>query len=404
MFSTTDACRKHKLQREVSFCEDEVLGKTSSSSPKNFSRKFVLAQNFNFATHEHTKRKVFVWEGGAPPKKLQLQTSPPMTFGLSMSHLLTMSQAPCVECKSSFVKCELETIKLRQNHNDGTRWECETPVFNGEGTVECFFYVEESFCHHAAKMEWTAGPEMFDNFEEILQDTALEKWETRTQNIAPADQTMGHFTQAVDECLLECVDPLAKDHHMIKHLKDFRHPMHVKPWDHATQIETLICCTNCLPGAEDDVTTQQTKNVIFESFPVAWRQSWIRAGKSLVTNALAELVQFMANKQSFAHNKDKIKKKDGSGNKTKESHRGDRDRSHQWGRGRDGSKRQDRESGRGGRGSDNRDNKHSKMDQVQTMIVLSMVNISGASVTRILKETIAILQEEVERWTRTWWS
>jgi uncharacterized small protein (DUF1192 family) len=36
------------------------------------------------------------------------------------------------------------------------------------------------------------------------------------------------------------------------------------------------------------------------------------------------------------------------------------------------------------------------------MIVLSMVNISGASVTRILKETIAILQEEVERWTRTW--
>jgi hypothetical protein len=78
-------------------------------------------------------------------------------------------------------------------------------------------------------MEWTAGPEMFDNFEEILQDTALEKWETRTQNIAPADQTMGHFTQAVDECLLECVDPLAKDHHMIKHLKDFRDPMHVKP-------------------------------------------------------------------------------------------------------------------------------------------------------------------------------
>jgi hypothetical protein len=123
--------------------------------------------------------------------------------------------------------------------------------------------------------------------------------------------------------------------------------MHAKPRDHATRIETLIRYTNRLPGTEPDIAPQQMKNVIFESFPVAWRQSWIRAGKSLVTNTLAELVQFMANEQSFADDKDKIKKKDGSGNKTKESHR---DGNHQEGRGQGGRKRRDRKSGRGGRG------------------------------------------------------
>jgi hypothetical protein len=68
------------------------------------------------------------------------------------------------------------------------------------------------------------------------------------QNVAPADRTMGRHAQAVEECLLERMDPLAKDH-MIKCLKNFQRPAHTKPQDHATRTETLICCTNCLPGA-----------------------------------------------------------------------------------------------------------------------------------------------------------
>jgi hypothetical protein len=263
-----------------------------------------------------------------------------------------MSQAPCIEYKSSFVKSELETVKLRQNYDDGTRREYKTPVFNGEGTIECFFYVEERFLHYAAKLEWITGPEMFDNFEEILTDTALEKWETRTQNIALVDRTMERYTQVIEEYILEYVDPLSKDY-MIKYLKDFHRPVHTKPRDHATRMETLIRYTNRLPGTEPDITPQQTKNMIFESFPVTWRQSWIRAGKSLVTNTLAELVQFMANEQSFADEKDKSKKRDSSGNKKTDFHRGGRNRNFQPGRGRGGNRRRDREAGRGGGRNDN---------------------------------------------------
>ncbi len=71
-------------------------------------------------------------------------------------------------------------------------------------------------------------PEMFDNFEEVLQDAALVKWETGMQNLAPAHQTMECFNQAVEECLLEQVAPLAKNH-MIKSVKEFRRPIHAEP-------------------------------------------------------------------------------------------------------------------------------------------------------------------------------
>jgi hypothetical protein len=40
------------------------------------------------------------------------------------------------------------------------------------------------------------------------------------QNVAPADQTMERFNQAIEECLLDHVAPLVKNH-MIKHVKEF---------------------------------------------------------------------------------------------------------------------------------------------------------------------------------------
>jgi hypothetical protein len=84
-------------------------------------------------------------------------------------------------------------------------------------------------------------------------------------------------------------------------------------------METRVRCTNRLPGAEPDVTPQQTKNGIFDSSPAKWKQGWIRAGKSSVTNALAEPAQLMTNEQSFAGDEDEGKKKEGDGNKRKES-------------------------------------------------------------------------------------
>ena len=97
---------------------------------------------------------------------------------------------------------------------------CSAIVLLSEQTIERFFCVEERFRHRAAKLEWTAGPEVFENFEEILTDTAPEKWETGTHSVVPADRTLARFELATPELLLECVDSLAKDH-MIELLKDF---------------------------------------------------------------------------------------------------------------------------------------------------------------------------------------
>jgi hypothetical protein len=71
---------------------------------------------------------------------------------------------------------------------------------------------------------------MFDNFETFLTDTALEKWETRIQNIALIDRTMERYTQVIEN--MEYVDPLSPGLHD-QMLKDFRRPVHLR--DHATQ-------------------------------------------------------------------------------------------------------------------------------------------------------------------------
>ena len=55
-----------------------------------------------------------------------------------------------------------------------------------------------------------------------------------------------------------------------------------------------------LTGTEPTLNDQQRKNLIFETFPITWRQNYIRSGKSLQTDSLADIVQYMGNEKGFA--------------------------------------------------------------------------------------------------------
>jgi hypothetical protein len=94
---------------------------------------------------------------------------------------------------------------------------------------------------------------------------------------------------------------------MIDYLKELCRPVKVSPRNHSNRKETLVRYTSLLPGTDPDVTAQQTNNMIFLTFPKTWQQNWICSGKSLVTDYLAPLVQYMSN-ENFADKRDVDKK------------------------------------------------------------------------------------------------
>jgi hypothetical protein len=270
-----------------------------------------------------------------------------------------MSRAPCIEYKTTFVRTELEKVKIRQNYDNGTYLEKQLPVFSGAHSIEALLYCEERFRHYATRsFEWDTGPELFDNFEEILVDNALEKWETICAPLDEDERTVARFDQAIQELYLGYVDNNAKDI-MIDYLKELRRPIKVTPRDHSNRMETLVRYTNLLPGTEPNVTVQQTKNMIFKTFPETWQQNWIRSGKNLVTDSLATLVQYMSNEKNFADKRDVDKKgkgkNDTTSSETPNKGNGNGQKSGKGGRGRG----RNRGRGRGGNGYD-RDGKRQK--------------------------------------------
>jgi hypothetical protein len=60
VFSTTDVCRKHELQREVFSAKTKFWPKLHPGGNKTSAGSSFWPKNFNFTTHKHTKLEVFV--------------------------------------------------------------------------------------------------------------------------------------------------------------------------------------------------------------------------------------------------------------------------------------------------------------------------------------------------------
>jgi hypothetical protein len=70
-------------------------------------------------------------------------------------------------------------VSLQQDFADGSYIKKQCPAFNGEHGIKVLFYVEERFCKLTEhNFLWAGdGPDLFANFEEVLVDMALTKWE-----------------------------------------------------------------------------------------------------------------------------------------------------------------------------------------------------------------------------------
>jgi hypothetical protein len=225
-----------------------------------------------------------------------------------MAHLTRAAlKSNCIDYKSSFVHSELERVKITQTFADGSTKTKKCPTFLGEFGIESLLYVEERFRNFARQLLFDTGPELFDNFEEILTDSAEEKWENLVSGIGAAARTVPRFNAEMQNLYLRYVDTEARDT-MIKYLPTCRKPRDAEPRTHVDSMETLMRYANMLPGTELALNEQQKKNLIFEIFPVKWRQNYIRAGKSIATDYLAEIFQYMSNEKGIADVDDKMNK------------------------------------------------------------------------------------------------
>ena len=237
-----------------------------------------------------------------------------------MSTFLTLKQ-PCLAYKATVKHSDFEKIKLKQVYDNGTTKEKKTPTFDGKlGGIEGLLYVEEAFRSTARQLDFDTGAELFDNFEEVLTDTAIDKWENIVSAIPQNQRTVARFNQSIEAFYRRYVDARARDV-MISYIKTIKKPVQATVMDHSDRMETLMRYTNRLPGTEPLLTEQQMKNYIFDSYSMTWKENYERSGRNIETDTLAQINEYMSNEKQYADRRESNKKRNNDnpsgGNKTK---------------------------------------------------------------------------------------
>lgn len=160
-------------------------------------------------------------------------------------------------------------------------------------------YVIEHFKSICRKLDWDTGPEQFDNFDDVVANTAEEKWTNITAMIPQATRVPACFDQALNSLIAKYVDDSARnDIHRYCRPSGSRIQRRQESmpnaWRHSSVMQ--ISCLKATPR----LTEQQKKDILFETYPIKWKQNYVRAGKNVRTDTMAQIVTYMENEKSFA--------------------------------------------------------------------------------------------------------
>eukprot|EP00957_Ditylum_brightwellii_P051843 3931665-Ditylum_brightwellii.AAC.1 len=215
----------------------------------------------------------------------------------------TPLKQPCMKYEAIFKHSDIEKIKLFQNYDDGTTHNKKCLIFTDTEGIKGLLYIEERFRGIAWQLTFDTGPELFNNFEEVITNTIEDKWDEITGGILPYNRDPTKFDESIKKFYLKYYDKQARDT-MLEYLRGLRPPTKVQPRDYSNIVELLVRYSNQLPGLNPAMTDEQTKKLIFDQHPEKWRIAYNCSGQAIETDTLADIIQFMSDEKEYADNEE----------------------------------------------------------------------------------------------------
>ena len=198
----------------------------------------------------------------------------------------------CVKYESTLDVTKMEIAKIEFVTAANTVRSKKTPIFAAKHGVEGLYHVIDKFNKNADKLGYAIG-DKWANFDEVLDQEALSKWENQIQNIAPQARTAARYEQELGIFVGEYAEGIDPRDKMIKYIKTCMKPFKKGNQEHANRMEVLIGIANRLQGTEPEIDNDNRKKIIFETFPSTWQDDFHKSGKTVATQELREIIAFM---------------------------------------------------------------------------------------------------------------
>lgn len=235
----------------------------------------------------------------------------------------------CIDYKTNLKHQDFELVK---NCDKDAARSKKYPVFNGGHGIKGLFYVEACFRKIATKFELD-GEQLFDAFEDVLQNTALTNWEAIADEIVAAERDEDTFNNITKTLYLDYCDEKAGDSMQYDYLKICcKKPVCEEPCIHVWRVELLYPQAGKLPGMEALMMEDQIKCAIFKTFPESWKKQHVCPAKDIQTDTMQGIVMFVQNEKAYADadkkNNDKKRSSKSNGNDDSNKKKKKKDLSH----------------------------------------------------------------------------
>ena len=203
-----------------------------------------------------------------------------------------MSLAP-VTYTSTFFSKNLETTKFIQVLEDHQE-KHEVSMYTGREGLEAVVHCNNRFKRVATKLHWTPQ-QKFDNYENILNDEALQYWTDTVLEVAWTDPaTQEGFNEALQMMITHFSGCDKARDFIIEYVqgKNCRKNKNTSVNDHVNRIKYLLHIANLCEGEEDYITESHKKRILFKTFPKVWQNNFTNSGKVVTDLNYNEIQQY----------------------------------------------------------------------------------------------------------------
>jgi hypothetical protein len=210
-------------------------------------------------------------------------------------------QRAIIQLKPDCHPSDFVIVKLHQSYLRGRIEKRETPATEGS-SIEQILYCVREFQETARELNYTEGPELFDNFRRILRSTVKDDWDT-VAALSPLPRTPVTFDTALDDWKRMLIMPSARQN-MVDYLETLMRPRNMSVENFVTRVKVMVRYVGDIPFPGPNPPTvddTKLKNIIFRAMPPAWQTNFLRVNHVSTTLIRArELQQIMAQEREFA--------------------------------------------------------------------------------------------------------
>ena len=203
-------------------------------------------------------------------------------------------QTPCITYERSWDTTEeYRTVKLRTTWDDGTTSEVKVPTDDGSRGIEFLILVViEEFMEAMTELIFDDA-ERFQQFLKVIKGNTKQLWLSIVQSIPAANQTNARFQTALSELYQMIVGSNQRNVLRSWLETQCKKPRSSTPLEHLARIQEIVRLTNALDGTANEIDTNATKEIYFNSCPREWREDYVKSARDLQNDTVAEIARYM---------------------------------------------------------------------------------------------------------------